>query len=179
MMKMADFSNLRKEEVVQKAYEIAFAYERDVLIGPQCVLSAMEDVFGIGSDDLLKSVTGLAGGGALCGEGTCGALAGGIMAIGLVCGRDKKGFKAGERGTRTYEVARKLYCRFHEEYGGITCRDVQEKIFGRSFDLWNEDDYRIFEKMGGHTHKCPDVVGKTAMWTADILFDELKKHADF
>jgi C_GCAxxG_C_C family probable redox protein len=175
MMKTTDFSHFKREEILQKAYEIAFAYERDVLIGPQCVLSAMEEIFGIGSDDSLKSATGLAGGGALCGDGTCGALAGGIMAIGLVCGRDKEGFRAGERGTKTYEVARKLYYRFREEYGGITCKDVQEKTFGRSFDLWKEDDYRIFEEMGGHTDKCPDVVGKTAIWTTDILFDELKE----
>lgn len=51
---------------------------------------------------------------------------------------------------------------------------VMYKIFfGRSYNLWNEMDE--FLKDGGHIDKCPDVVGKTAVWTAEILLDEIKK----
>ena len=67
----------------------------------------------------------------------------------------------------------KLRSKFFEEFGGVVCKDVQKKIFGRSFNLLDKEDYKIFEKMGAHTDKCTDVVGKTAVWTADIILDEL------
>jgi C_GCAxxG_C_C family probable redox protein len=172
---MIDYKTMNREEVLKKAYDTAFAYEKDYGNCPQAMLATMHDLFGIGEDDAFKSGTGLAGGGALCGQGTCGALVGGIMAIGLVFGRDREGYKSRKRASRAYKAAKKLHDRFMEEFGGVICKDVQKKIFGRSFDLLDREEYRIFEEMGGHTDKCTDVVGKAAMWTADIILDELKK----
>lgn len=172
---MIDYRNMTREEILKKAYDIAFAYERDSGNCPQAMLATMYDLFGIGGDDAFRSGTGLAGGGALAGDGTCGALVGGIMAIGLVFGRDRKGYKSRERAGRAYKAAKKLHDRFVEEFGGVVCRDVQKRIFGRSFNLLDRDDYKKFEEMGGHVDKCTDVTGKVAMWTADIILDELKK----
>jgi len=170
---MIDYKNMSREEVLQKAYEIAFNYERDLGNCPQCMLATMHDIFGIGDDEAYKAATGFAGGGALAGDGTCGALVGGIMAIGLVLGRDSEGHKSRKGAGRAYKAAKKLHDRFAEEFGGVVCRDVQKKIFGRSFNLLDRNDYKKFEEMGGHTDKCTSVVGKAAMWTADILLDEL------
>lgn len=170
---MIDYKNMPREEVLQKAYETAFNYERDLGNCPQAILATMHDVFGIGGDDSFKSSTGFAGGGALSGDGTCGALVGGIMALGLVFGRDKKGYTSKKSAGKAYKAAIKLRGKFFEEFGGVVCKDVQKKIFGRSFNLLDKEDYKIFEKMGAHTDKCTDVVGKTAVWTADIILDEL------
>lgn len=172
---MVNDKNMKRDKILQKAYDTAFAYERDHGNCPQCMLATMDDIFGIKGDDAFKSGTGLAGGGGLAGDGTCGALTGGIMAVGLIVGRDKEGFHSGKRGIKAYKAAKKLHDAFVEEFGSVICRDVQKKIFGRSFNLWDRDDYREFEKMGGHTDKCPDVVGKTARWTADIILRELEK----
>lgn len=172
---MIDYKNMTREEVLKKAYDTAFAYERDHGNCPQGMLATMHDLFGIGGGDSFESGTGLAGGGGLAGDGTCGALVGGIMALGLVFGRDKKGYTSGERASKAYKAAKKLHDKFVEEFGGVVCRDVQKKIFGRSFNFFDRDDYRKFEEMGGHTDKCTDVVGKTAVWTAEIILDELKK----
>ena len=81
---MIDYKNIPREKVLQKAYETAFNYERDLGNCPQAILATMHDLFGIGGDDSFKGSTGFAGGGALSGDGTCGALVGGIMALGLV-----------------------------------------------------------------------------------------------
>jgi C_GCAxxG_C_C family probable redox protein len=172
---MIDYKNMKREDVLKKAYDIAFAYERDYGNCPQAMLATMYDLFGIGGDDAMKSGTGLAGGGALAGDGTCGALVGGIMALGLVFGRDRESYTSRKRASRAYRAAKKLHDKFIEEFSGAVCRDVQNCIFGRSFNLLDRDDYKTFEEMGGHADKCTDVVGKVAMWTADIILDELKK----
>ncbi|MBU7017274.1 MAG: C_GCAxxG_C_C family protein [Theionarchaea archaeon] len=172
---MIHYQNMSREEVLKKAYETAFAYERDLGNCPQCLLSAMHDLFGIGDDDSFKAATGFAGGGALAGDGTCGALVGGIMAIGLVLGRDREGHKSKKGAGRAYKAAKKLRDKFLEEFGGVVCKDVQKKIFGRSFNMLDKNDYKKFEEMGGHTDKCTDVVGKVAMWTTDIILYELER----
>ncbi|MBU7045431.1 MAG: hypothetical protein HXS54_03260, partial [Theionarchaea archaeon] len=46
---------MSREEVLKKAYETAFAYERDLGNCPQCLLATMHDIFGIGGDDSFKA----------------------------------------------------------------------------------------------------------------------------
>ncbi|MBU7032457.1 MAG: C_GCAxxG_C_C family protein [Theionarchaea archaeon] len=171
---MIDVKKIDREEVIRKAYEVAFGYERDIGNCPQCMLATMKDLFDIGGPDSFMSATGFAGGGGLTTEGTCGALVGGIMTLGLVFGRDQEGFLGGKKGLKAYKTARKLHERFVKEYGGPLCKDVQKKILGRSFNMWDRNDYQEFEKAGGHTDKCTDVVGKTAQWTVEILLNELE-----
>ncbi|MGD2247420.1 MAG: C-GCAxxG-C-C family protein [Candidatus Methanofastidiosia archaeon] len=167
---MIEMTPPTRENVLHSAYHRAYSYEKLYLVGPQCVLHAMEDIFGIGDDATFKSATGFVGGGGLMGDGTCGALAGGILVISGVLGRDKKGFRKRERTVKAYNAVRILQKKFKEEFG-ITCKEVQKKIFGRSFNLLDKKEYEEFEALGGHTDKCPHVVGKAAMWTADILLD--------
>jgi len=172
---MIDLQDIDRQEVLKKAYEIAFAYERDIGNCPQCMLATMNDLFGIGGRDAFMSATGFAGGGGLTTEGTCGALVGGIMTLGLVFGRDQEGFHSGKRGIKAYKTAKKLHEKFVETYDGPLCKDVQKKILGRSFNMWDRKDYQEFEKAGGHADKCTDVVGKAAQWTVEILLDELER----
>ncbi len=96
-------------------------------------------------DEVIKSSHTLAGWTALSGEGTCGALAGGIMAICFVHGRALKDMGRG-RSLKSYTLAKKLYDKFAGEFGSCLCKDVQRKIFGRSFDLLDAEDFREFER---------------------------------
>ena len=43
---------------------------------------------------------------------------------------------------------------------------------GRSFNLWDREDYKAFLEAGGHTDKCPVVVGNAAKWAVEILLRE-------
>jgi C_GCAxxG_C_C family probable redox protein len=164
-----------REEKLQRVYDLAFKYEAERGSCPQCVLSAIFEVLEIGDPKTIKAADGLAGGGALSAEGTCGALVGGLMAISAIVGRTYKDFSAGERRRRVFMYAKKLYDKFQEEYGTILCKGVHQKLFGRTFNLMDKDDYAEFEKMGAHVDKCPDVSGKVARWTAEIILDNLIK----
>ncbi len=152
---------------MDKAHDLAFEYESKYGCCTQCVLAAIQDVFGIGSDDVFRAGHALAGGSALTGDGTCGALVGGILALSYMYGRGRENFA--QKIRKPYIMAKELHDKFVEEYGSCICRDVQKKIFGRSFNLWNPDEFREFEKMGGRRDKCPEVAGKVARWVAGMI----------
>lgn len=163
-----------REEKLQKAYDLAFKYEAERGSCPQCVLSAIMETLNIGGPEIIKASDALAGGSALSTQGTCGALVGGLMAISIVVGRTYKDFSAGKQRRRVFQYSKKLYDKFIKEYNSIICKDLHKKIFGRNFDLMNKDDYIDFERMGAHVDKCTSISGKVAMWTAEILLDDLK-----
>lgn len=154
----------------EKAYALAYEYEQKYGSCPQCVLAAIHDTFGIVSDDLIKAGYPLAGGGALAGDGMCGALAGGILALGCQFGRERKDFST--RDMKSFHISRKLRDKFVAEYGGVTCHIVQKKIFGKTFNLFDKDEYKAFNDAGGHTDKCPSVAGNVAKWVAELLLAE-------
>ena len=153
-----------------KACELGFKFEREYGNCAQCVFSAVSDVKGNGNDEIVKAIDGLAGGVGRSTNGTCGALSGGVVAISLRYGR--QAFSNPGQKEKSMKLAKKLHDRFIEEYGSVLCKDIQTKIIGRSFDLWDPKDREEFDKAGGHTDKCPDVVGKAARWTVRILMDE-------
>ena len=164
-----------REELLEKVYNLAFKYEAERGSCPQCVLSAIMETLKVGDPETVKAIDALAGGTALSAQGTCGALVGGLVAISSIVGRSYKDFSEGERKRRVFMYSKKLYDKFVEEYGSPICKDVHQKLFGRTFNLMDKDDYTEFEKMGAHVDKCPDVSGKTARWAAEIILDHLKK----
>ncbi|UCD13571.1 MAG: C_GCAxxG_C_C family protein [Thermoplasmatales archaeon] len=163
-----------KEELLNKAYNLAFKYEAELGSCPQCVLAAIKETLDVGSEDIFKSADALAGGTSLSSKGTCGALVGGMLAISSIVGREYNDFKAGKKKRLVFKYAKILYDRFVKEYGSPLCCDVQKRIFGRSFNLWDPIDYKEFEKAGAHVDKCPRVSGNAARWTAEIILNEMK-----
>ena len=163
-----------REELLEKAYRLAFKYEAEIGSCPQCVLAALMETLDIGDSATIKASDALAGGSALSTEGTCGALVGGLLAISSIVGRSYDDFKARETKRRVFRYSTKLYDRFIEEYGSPLCKNVQKKLFGRSFNLLDPKDYAEFEKAGAHVDKCPSVSGNAAKWAAEIILD-LKK----
>ena len=160
----------RKKELPEHAYKIAFDYDSKYGSCPQCVLAAVQETLGCVTDDVFRASHAFAGGGGLAGDGTCGALAGGLLAISAKYGRERKDFAL--KKPKPYKLAKKLHDRFAAEYGGVTCRDVQKRIFGRSFNMWDAGEYREFEAQGGHRDKCTAVTGNAAKWAAEILLEE-------
>jgi C_GCAxxG_C_C family probable redox protein len=162
---------LNRREILEQVYTRAFEYERKFGSCPQCVLAAVQDVFGMVDDAVFKAGYALAGGLGLTTNGTCGALSGGVMALCCKHGRTREDFAKG-RHVESYQLGKRLYDRFVLEYGSCICRDVQERIFGRSFNLWDAKEYAEFERAGGHKDKCPSVTGNVALWVAELLLDE-------
>lgn len=164
-----------RKEILQEIYDLAYKYEAERGSCPQCVFSAIMEVLKIGNPETIKAADGLAGGTALSTQGTCGALVGGIMAISTVVGRSYEDFSANNYKRRVFQYSKKLYDKFQKEYGSIICKDIHKKLFGRTFNLMDKDDYTEFEKMGAHVDKCTSISGNVARWTAEIILDILQK----
>lgn len=158
------------KEILERVCARASEYEQKYGSCPQCVLAAIQDVFGMVDDHVFKAGHALAGGVGLTTNGTCGALSGGVMALCCKYGRTRENFAKG-RYLKSYQLGKRLHDRFVQEYGSCICREVQEKIFGRSFNLWDAKDYQEFERAGGHKDKCPTITGNVAMWVAEILLE--------
>ena len=158
-----------KDQMVARAYSLGYEYEQKFHNCPQCVLATIQEVLGLVDDAVFKAAHSLAGGGGITGMGTCGALVGGMLAVGSRHGRAREDFGRG-RYMESYRRAKSLYDRFVQEYGSPICGDVQRKLFGRRYDLWEE--YDAFEAAGAHVDRCPTVVGRTAAWTVEVLLDE-------
>ena len=163
-----------RDKILEKVYRLAFKYEAERGSCPQCVLAALYETLDVGDPATIQAADAMAGGTALSTKGTCGALVGGLLAIGSVVGRSYEDFNAGKRKRRVFQYSKKLYDKFNEEYGSPICKDVHKKLFGRTFDLLDPKDYTEFEKAGAHVDKCPVVSGNAAKWAAEIILD-LKK----
>ena len=163
-----------RDEILEKVYRLAYKYEAERGSCPQCVLAALYEILGVGDPKTIQAADAMAGGSALSTEGTCGALVGGLLAIGSVVGRTYEDFSAGNRRRRVFQYSKKLYDKFIEEYGSPRCKDIHMKLFGRTFNLLDPKDYDEFEKAGAHVDKCTSVSGNAAKWAAEIILD-LKK----
>jgi len=171
---MSNVNNLsKKEKLLEEVYSLAFKYEQEHHYCSQCTVAALQKVFQIKSDELFSASYALGGGLANTCEGTCGALAGGAMVIGYFYGRRPEEFFKNIPNKKANYLTKKLYDRFVQEYGSCLCKDVQKKIFGRSFNFWDEKEKKIFENSGGHIDKCPAVVAKTAHWAFKIIEEEI------
>jgi len=164
-----------KDKILEKAYNLAYKYEAERGSCPQCVLSALFETLNVGDPKTIKACQGLAGGTSLTTEGTCGALVGGILAIGSLKGRTYEEFCEGKSKSVVYKYTSDLIDKFINEYGSCLCKDVQKKIFNKSYNLLDLKEYSDFEKAGAHIDKCPEVSGKTARWTAEIILKIISK----
>lgn len=156
--------------LVDKAHSLAYQYEQTHGNCPQCVMAAIQETIGGVDDGAFKAGHALAGGGALTTTGTCGALVGALMAISSHYGRDRANFGKG-RYLKNQQLAKKVVDRFIAEYGSPTCAGVQARIMGRSFNMWDAEDYKAFEAAGGHADKCTSVAANAAGWAAEAILE--------
>ena len=70
-------------------------------------------------------------------------------------------------------AARSLVTKYLNEYGTITCANIQLQLYNRFFYLEDEDEFRKLEEAGAHSNpeKCPRIVGNAARWTMEILLN--------
>lgn len=154
------------EELANVAYERAFDLDAKYGCCPQCVLTAVNEAVGGVSDDVIKSSHGLSGGGALIGTGVCGALTGGLVALGVRYGREADKLDKG-RGIANFQAGLKLTERFQEEYGGVTCAHLQQRFSGRTWNFWDAKEYKGFNAERGEG--CARATGLVAKWVVEML----------
>jgi len=105
-----------------------------------------------------RIATPFGGGFASCGL-VCGALTGGVMAVGLKLGRDKPGGSRDAANTAT----RELVDSFIEEMGSALCRDLT------GVDLRTEEGRRQHSESGGRERVCDPAIAFAARRAAEIL----------
>ena len=162
----------KKSETLARAYALGYEYDEKYGNCVQCVIAAVQDVFGLVDNEVFKSAYGLAGGVSRSGDGTCGAFTGGVMALSSKYGRERENFAEKEGYSKAFDLSKGLHDRFIEEYGSGICHDIQKKVFGRSFDMWDPVDQAEFAKLRAEDRKCPEVVGKATRWVAELLVAE-------
>lgn len=152
--------------VSDKAYKIA--YDLDVKYGccPQCVLSAVKETTGLVSDQTIQASHGLSGGGGLMGSGACGALTGGLLALGVKKGRPADKLHDG-RGMDNFQAGKKLVERFQDEFGGTSCADLQHTFTGKIWDMWKAEEYKGFSDARGD--RCAYATALVTKWVTEEL----------
>ena len=160
-----------REELLHKVEEAAHDYEKGFHGCSRCVLKALQDHFELGDGNSLKASTPLAAGVAMRGE-TCGALLGGLLAIGIVTAQEdlKDSNALNNSMAAGFRLARKV----EREFGTTNCTKIQTDRLGRFYSLADPEQYNEFIEAGGY-EECPKVVGKIARMTAEFILDYLDK----
>jgi C_GCAxxG_C_C family probable redox protein len=155
-----------KQVLAETAYQKALDYELAYGCCPQCVLATIQETVGIIDDGTIKASHGLSGGGGLMGYGACGALTGGLMALSARFGRDRDKLDKG-RCINNFKKSKELVERFRDTFGGITCAELQQQFTGRTYDMWNADEYKAFDQDRGQ--QCAHATGTVTKWVIEML----------
>jgi C_GCAxxG_C_C family probable redox protein len=157
------------DEVGQKAKEAEVVYSSCA----RSVLYGLKQHFDFLPDEMIRAASSLSAG---CGSsgGSCGAYSGGLLAIGFQFNPSMGDLS--QEGLKKRDIARKKRTAFREaflaEFGTTMCPEIQEKVFGRRFKLWEEKEWQEFLNHPEHGEKCGDVVGKAARMAAKIMLEE-------
>ncbi len=155
-----------KNRAAEQAFAKALQYELDYGCCPQCVLAAVQETVGIVDDATIKASHGLSGGGGLSGQGACGALTGGLMALSAKRGRDRNKLDKG-RFIGNFQKGRDLVERFRSEFGGVTCEALQQRFTGRTYDMWKAEEYQAFSDARGQ--QCAMATATVTRWVVEMM----------
>ena len=145
----------------------------------QTPLLALQEEFNFpGGDAVFKSLT-FTGYGLAAKLDVCAALLAGFAAIGLAAGRESLEepiYPDPERVDETLGIPktlvriREFYQKFVDEYGGYSsCRDIQEELFDRVYNLADPKEKQVFIEL--YAPDCAEVVGKAARLAAETILD--------
>lgn len=115
----------------------------------QAVLAAHAARLGLERDAALRAACAFGGGVARTG-GTCGAVNGALVAIGLAHGRTRVEDLAARE--KTYEATRAFLDRFRAEHGALACRDLL------GVDIGTPEGHQAAQDAGLFRTRCPGFV---------------------
>jgi len=174
------YRGLSRQELLDKAYELGFNFEKNSYSCSQSTVAAIHELVEM-DDVVVKVATSLSGGSAEQFSGTCGALSGGLIALGYFFGRPVEKLSYQERIQdnvdalfASFPAPQALADKFWQQYGTILCPHIQRQLFGRTWWLLDPEEMAKFEAAGGHSapDKCCHIVGTGARWVMEILLDE-------
>jgi hypothetical protein len=173
--------NKTKTEIIRKTGELAVEYEKKYSGCCQCVFLAIVDTLRWGGvevatedmeDRLFPGLCLLTGGVGVTIDGTCGAIIGGVMAIGMSMGvtRNVQGKDMSIVGDGLDIVWRYVMDRCDEKYRSQLCKEIQKIHYGQ---FW---DFRIPEATDEYL-KVSDgcKIKEISMWSMEAILDEFEQ----
>ena len=158
---------MEREALLSKVFETARHNEKTYFGCTQAVLAALQETMGVGSQEVFKAGTPLAGGVAGRGE-TCGALTGALLAIGTLVGRER--LEDREKQGAAMEPATKVYLGFQEAIGHTNCQEIHKILYGRAYRPWvPEERDALHADMAKYSKACPEVCGHAARIAAEVI----------
>lgn len=167
----------RKDSLMEEAYRLAREYEATCTGCAQSVVAGLLDTLGMEEEGVFRAASGLADGIGLTGDGSCGALTGGCMVLGLLFGRERRDHRDMMKPMRSYLLCRDLHRFFVECYGSTRCHDIQKKLMGRTYNLYDPEELKEAFRSGMLEH-CSEVVGRAARRTAELILRERAREAE-
>lgn len=146
----------------EKVVELAKSYAVKGFLCSESVLLAISDWLGIQNRLIPKIATGFGAGIGGCGS-VCGAISGGIMALGLKFGRNE----VEKQEMKPYWFAFKLLKRFEKEFGCITCRELT------SCDLTTEVGRKKYMEQKFWETKCRQYIGSVTAAVFDLISEKI------
>ena len=128
--------------------------------------------FGLGNMEIIRALSPFPGFGVT--GWICGAVSGGLIALGVYFGSDDLLDYEGTGATMT--AARRFMPRFEEELGSVLCPKIQEDvIFGRYMDpRASEENMEAFKREKGY-EKCSLPAGIGARLAAQIIIESMEE----
>jgi len=141
----------RGNEIIQKAYDLGYLFEDKHKGCARCTVASLQDAIDFlpADEGLFRTASCLDGGATPTELANCGAFTGSGMVIGWVCGTERFG-----DNTLSHELIHKVHKCFEEEYGSVICKEVRDRA----------------------DRKCPEIVGKAAKWTTEILLKQFTNY---
>lgn len=148
-----------REERVQQIYDSGFNCA-------ESVLKSCQELYHLPGDEVVPKVATGFGGGIGRKGSVCGALTGGIMALGLEMGRmDPKDAQARDRA---YAIAREIYEKFEREFGTVLCYNLTQ------CDLSTPEGQKKFKEASMHKNLCSKFVQGMVKWVGEALEEHWK-----
>ena len=160
----------KKDEISNRAFELGQKYEKNYTGCAQTSIAAIFDALGIWDKGVFKAASGLADGLGLTGDGSCGALVGASMVLGYLFGREREDFKEIMKPMKSYALVKKLHDWYVDRYDSCRCYDVQEKLVGRTYNLWDPKELKEAFKSDMMIH-CSKLVGDVAKKATELILD--------
>jgi len=122
------------------------------------VLLAVAEKHNLQSDLIPAIATGFCGGMSRT-AGLCGALAGGVMALGLLYGRKS----SKDSPKKIYALTERLVCDFEKQFGSRNCSDLL------GCDISTREGETVFEAKKLGKTRCLDITVKTTELVMQVL----------
>jgi C_GCAxxG_C_C family probable redox protein len=115
----------------------------------QATSLAVNEAFGLGIEDIPRILQPF-GGGVARADGMCGAVTGGVIAIGMLFGREGEGSE--EARDRCYELTQRYIGEFLRRRGCVRCTDLL------GYDLSDPEGRAAATEDGAPARVCPGLV---------------------